>query len=71
MRYKVVAVDINGGQDQTGHEHNQAERQAAQPVEGRLFGPQWQDQLVLILENTHTHMNTSNEHRKAFSIQLQ
>lgn len=52
MRYKVVAVDINGGKDQTSHEHNQAKRQAAQAIEGRLFGPQRQDQLILILENT-------------------
>lgn len=55
MRYKVVAVDVNGGQDQTGHEHNQTKCQAAQAVERRLFGSQWQNQLLLILEHTHTH----------------
>lgn len=55
MRYKVVAVDINGGQDQTSHEHNQAESQAAKAIERRLFGSQWQNQLLLSLE--HTHMN--------------
>lgn len=54
MRYKVVAVDIYGGEDQTGHEDNQAKCQAAQAVEGRLLGSQRQDQLVLILENAHT-----------------
>lgn len=50
MRYKVVAIHIDGGQDQTGHEDHQAERQAAKPVEGRLFGAQRQHQLILILE---------------------
>lgn len=56
MRYKVVAVDIYRGKDQSGHEYNQAKRQAAQPVEGRLLGPQRQDQLLLILEKTHTEL---------------
>lgn len=73
MRYKVVAVDINGGQDQTGHEHNQAKCQAAKAIEGRLFGPQRQNQLLLVLENTHTknknpYINTSNGHRKTGSF---
>lgn len=49
MTYEVVAVHINGGQDQTGHEHNQAEGQAAQAVERRLPGPQGQNQFLLIL----------------------
>lgn len=53
MRYEVVAVDIDGGEDQTGHEDNQAKRQAAKAVKGRLFGPERQDQLIFILENTH------------------
>ena len=73
MRYKVVAVDINGGKDQTSHEHNQAKRQAAQAIEGRLFGPQRQDQLILILENTTEililQMGTE-KHFQAASIQL-
>lgn len=43
MRYKVVAVDIDRGQDQTGHEDNQAKCQAAQAVEWRLSGPQWKN----------------------------
>lgn len=54
MRYKVVAVDIDGGKDQTGHKHNQTKCQAAQAVEKRFLGPQRQDQLLLILENTET-----------------
>lgn len=49
MRYEVVAVHINGGQDQAGHEHDQAKGQAAQAVERRLPGPQGQNQLLLIL----------------------
>ncbi len=61
MRYKVVTVHINGGKDQTGHEHNQAKRQAAQAIEGRLFGSQRQNQLLFILENTHTHTHTNDE----------
>ena len=55
MRYEVVAVDVNGGQDQAGHEHHQAKGQAAQAIERRLFGPQRQDQLLFVLGNTHTH----------------
>ena len=53
MRYKVVAVDIDGGQDQTSHEDYQAEGQAAQTIKGRLLGAQRQNQLVLILQKTH------------------
>lgn len=52
VRYKIVAVDIYGGKDQTGHEYNQAKRQAAQAVEGRLLGPQRQDQFLLILKKS-------------------
>lgn len=33
VRYEVVAVHINGGQDQAGHEHHQAKGEAAQAVE--------------------------------------
>lgn len=70
MRYEVVAVDINGGQDQTGHEHHQAKRQAAQAIQGRLFGPQ--DQLVVIILEKDTHnkdLNTSNDHRRQLQSQ--
>ena len=49
MRYEVVAVHVNGGQDQAGHEHHQAKGQAAQAVERRLPGPQGQDQLLIVL----------------------
>lgn len=56
MRYKVVTVDIDGGQNQTSHEDYQTKCQAAQSVEGRLLGPEWQDQLFLVLtKHTHTH----------------
>lgn len=54
MRYEVVAVDIDRGKDQTGHEDDQAKCQAAQAIEWRLPGPQRQDQLLLILVQTHT-----------------
>lgn len=53
MRYEVEAVHVDGSKDQTGHEDHQAERQAAQAVEGGLLGPQWQDELILILGNQH------------------
>ena len=74
MRYEVVAVDINRGEDQTGHEHNQAKCQAAQAVEQRLPGTQRQDQLFFILENTHTnthtHTKASKRAQKRISRQL-
>lgn len=53
VRDEVVAVHVNGGQDQAGHEHNQAKGQAAKAVERRLPGPQGQNQLLLILEKKH------------------
>lgn len=74
MRYKVITVDVNGGQDQTGHEHHQAKRQTAEAVEGRLFGPQRQNQFVLILDGqkkpTQIHMlilQTDTERQTAYS----
>lgn len=57
MTYEVVAVHINGGQDQTGHEHNQAKGQAAQAVERRLPGPQGQNQFLLILGKRETNID--------------
>lgn len=59
MRYEVVAVDIDGGKDQTGHEDNQAKRQAAQAVEWRLLGPERKDQLILILVQTHKRQSAN------------
>lgn len=56
MWYKVITVDVNGGQNQAGHEHHQAKRQTAEAVEGGLFGPQRQNQFFLILDGKRTQI---------------
>lgn len=48
MGNEIVAVDVDGGQNQTSHEDHQAEGQAAQPIQRRLFGAQRQNQLLLL-----------------------
>lgn len=53
MRNEVETVDIDGGQDQTRHEDDQCEGQAAEAIEGRLLRTQRQDQPLLILESKH------------------
>lgn len=70
VRDEVVAVHVNGGQDQAGHEHNQAKGQTAQAVERRLPGPQGQNQLLLILgkdTQTLTHEHFKQAERDGFS----
>lgn len=57
MRYEVVAVQINGSQDQTGSEHNQAKGQTAQAIERRLPGSQGQNQFLLILGKTESSVH--------------
>lgn len=53
MGNEVETVDIDGGQDQTRHEDNQCEGQAAEAIEGRFFRTQRQDQPLLILQSKH------------------
>lgn len=71
MRYEEEAVHIDGGQDQAGHEDDQAEGQAAQPVERRLPGPQGQNQLLLVLEKkTPIQEHFKNRPRNPFCCSL-
>lgn len=48
MGYEVVAVDIDGCQNQTSHEDHQPEGQATQSIQRRPFGSQRQNQLLLL-----------------------
>ena len=50
LRGEVVAIHIDGHHDQSGHEDDQAEDQAADAAYRGLLRPEREDQLVLVGE---------------------
>ncbi len=47
LRYKVVAIDVDGGQHQSGHEDHQAKGEAAEASWKWLLGSDGKNQLLL------------------------